>query len=598
MCGIIGQFNRGTSVQPLSLDSIRHRGPDSEGSWLSDDQQCWLGHTRLAIQDLSHAGFQPITSQCNRYTLVFNGEIYNHLQIRRALRISTWRGSCDSETLVEGLAQRGPSIVLELRGMFAFAAYDSQKKQLLLARDRLGIKPLYVEIKHGSINFASEKRALKGGKQISDQTITQVLVFGHDNTVVPDNMDEVDGVFSMPPGVLIRIPISSPSVFIKYWPPQPRPDWTPLPITDRTWCKEFLRRQLLEVMRQHLIADVDIAFFLSSGIDSGILLSLACREMANKISSFTVSLPGSPEDEARSAFQMAHYCGSDHHELYIDSNNALSWVEEALTILDTPSVDAINTYMVSKAVASQGIKVAISGLGADELFGGYPAHRIIPWVHMLGIFPVQIRRWLISLIIPAYSYKFTDLNAWDTWHTSLCVRRWRNDDMLRLAGAMPLRWPECPTNRILQDWGQISWAELFGYTEPMLLRDSDNMSMASGLELRVPYLDHEFVEAVLRIPRKFHGKGKTLLKESFSDLFPQGYLNHKKTGFGLPMRDWMLGPLDQLCLMRIESLKQKNWLNEDWIRLEWDGFVKGQYSWNRAWSLVVLGEFARRDAVQ
>jgi asparagine synthase (glutamine-hydrolysing) len=595
MCGLIGTFHFLGDATVLTLDPLRHRGPDAEGAWYSDDGRCWLGHTRLAIQDLSEAGAQPITSHCGRFTLVFNGEIYNHQQVRKGLRFQAWRGHSDSETLVEGLAQRGPAILLELRGMFAFAAYDTAKEQLLLARDRLGIKPLYLSWQPQGVQFASERRALPGGQLVEPQTISQVLAFGHDRTPAQFPGPATPGIVSLPAGMVVRINHSRPHDPVRYWPPQPRPDWTPLLIRDRRWARTFLRQQLEEVVAQHLLADVPVACFLSGGLDSGVITALACRAQPRGISSFTVALPGTLLDESSYALKMARHCGSQHHELVIQEADALAWVEQALSALDLPTADAINTYLISRAVAAQGIKVALSGLGADELFGGYPSHRLMPSLQWFRWMPPRMRQTLLQAISPRVATKVAGLPRWDPWHVGLALRRWAGDRDLQAAGAESLQWPVSAPQRITQAWGQTSWAELFGYAEPMLLRDSDAMSMACGLELRVPFLDHQLVEIALRMPQRFQRPGKGLLRQACADLFPPGYLDRPKQGFALPMGGWMGGALRPLCLSRLEALEQSRWLDASWIRQQWHAFEAGQLNWPRAWSLVVLGEFAQRE---
>jgi asparagine synthase (glutamine-hydrolysing) len=594
MCGLIGSFSFQGDAQPLALAPLRHRGPDSEGSWLSSDGRCWLCHTRLAIQDLSASGVQPITSHCGRFTLVFNGEIYNHQQVRHGLRFQAWRGHSDSETLVEGLAQRGPALLLELRGMFAFAAYDSQKQQLLLARDRLGIKPLYLSWQSQGVQFASERRALPGGHALTSQTISQVLAFGHDCTPTQFPGPGTQGIVSLPAGLVVRLNHSRPHDPVRYWPPQPRPDWSPLPIRDGRWASIFLRQQLEEVVTQHLLADVPVACLLSSGLDSGILAALACRQQPDGISTFTVALPGTPQNESTHTRQMARHCGSQHHELMIQEADALAWVEQALSVLDGPTADGIKNYLISRAVADQGIKVALIGLGADELFGGYPSHRLMSWLQLLCWVPPQIRQSLLQGLSPRLARKLSGLPRWDRWHLGLALRRWASDQDLDAAGAEPLQWPASAPHRITQAWGQTSWAELFGYTEPMLLRDSDVMSMACGLELRVPFMDHQIVEIALRMPQRFQRPGKRLLRQACADLFPSGYLNRPKQAFALPMAAWMRGSLRPLCLQQLEFLSSTGCLEPAWIRNLWTAFESGALHWSRPWNLVVLGEFVRR----
>lgn len=595
MCGLTGEIRFQDPARPLPLDPLRHRGPDAEGSWPSADGHCWLGHTRLAIQDLSIAGAQPITSHCGRFTLVFNGEIYNHLEVRAGLRFQDWRGHSDTETLVEGLAQRGPALLLELRGMFAFAAYDAEQQQLLLGRDRLGIKPLYLSWQEGGLCFASERRALLGSLELSPQAISQMLAWGHLSSPVEFPGPQSRGIVSLPAGMVVRINRHRPHDPVRYWPPQPRPDWSPLPIVSASRACGFLREQLEETVQQHLLADVPVACFLSSGLDSGILTALACRLQPGRIASFTVAFPGTPEDAGQLARQMARHCGSEHHELRLSDDQALAWLEAGLLAQDVPSADGLNTYLVSRAVAGQGIKVAFSGLGADEMFGGYPSHRLVPWLRHLVRLPPRLRLGLLQALSPRLAAKLQDLPHWDSSHLALALRRWGKDHDLAAAGVEELIWPELPPQRITQAWGQISWAELFGYGESMLLRDSDSLSMASGLELRVPFLDHRLVEIALRMPQRFQSSGKGLLRAACADLFPPGYLDRPNQGFVLPMARWMRGPLQELCSFRLKSLQARGWLDPVWITQQWQAFEAGQLNWPRAWSLVVLGEFALRE---
>ena len=262
--------------------------------------------------------------------------------------------------------------------------------------------------------------------------------------------------------------------------------------------------------------------------------------------------------------------------------------------MDGPTADGINTYLVSRAVAAQGIKVALSGLGADEIFGGYPSFRSLPWLRQLRWLPTPLRERLLRRLAPRLWPKLQSLPAWDRWTVGVALRRYFGDGDLAAAGAKPLAWPQPPPLPLRQSGSQISWAELFGYCEPMLLRDSDVFSMASSLELRVPFLDHRLVEIALRMPRRFQGPAKGLLREACLDLFPAGYLNRPKRGFDLPMRPWMLGPLRPLCRDRLDRLGASGWLDPLWIDRQWQAFEANQLRWTRAWNLVVLGEFAAR----
>ena len=596
MCGLIGEFRWSPSARPQPLAGLRHRGPDAEGGWLSPDGTCWLGHTRLAILDLTAAGAQPITSHCGRFTLVFNGEIYNHLEVREGLRFRAWRGHSDSETLVEGLAQRGVALLQELCGMFAFAAYDSETGELLLARDRLGIKPLYVQWLEDGLRFASERRVLDPSCQLTADQVSQLLAWGHLSTpmaVSPAGLPS-SGPDTLPPGVLVRLQPRQRPQSSRYWPSQNATDWSPLPMRSAREARGPVRTLLERVVREHLLADVPVACFLSSGLDSGILTALACRFQPGRIASFTVAFAGAPEDESGLAREMASHCGSDHHELHLSDDQALAWIADGLAAMDGPTADGLNTYLVSRAVAEQGIKVALSGLGADETFGGYPSFRTAPGLRRLRRLPGPLRRQLLRRI-SSLRPKLQGLPAWDLWTVGVATRRYYGDADLAAAGAKALTFPEAPPVPVVAGHGQSGWAELFGYCEPMLLRDSDVFSMASSLELRVPFLDHRLVEMALRMPPRCHGPAKALLREACLDLFPAGYLNRPKQGFTLPMRPWMLGPLRTLCQARLESLQASGWLDPAWIRGQWQAFEADQLRWTRAWDLVVLGEFACRS---
>jgi asparagine synthase (glutamine-hydrolysing) len=596
MCGLIGEFRWSQPARPQPLAGLRHRGPDAEGAWRSADGHCWLGHTRLAILDLTAAGAQPITSHCGRVTLVFNGEIYNHLQVREGLRFRAWRGHSDSETLVEGLVEHGVGLLSRLCGMFAFAAHDSATGELLLVRDRLGIKPLYVQGLADGVRFASERRVLDPRCPLAPDQVSQVLAFGHLSTpmaILPEAPSPAP--VSLPPGALVRLRPGQGPDASRWWPPPAPADWSPLPIRSAEEARRQTRALLERVVREHLLADVPVACFLSSGLDSGILTALACRFQPGRIASFTVAFAGAPEDESDLARAMARHCGSDHHELHLRDDQALGWIADGLAAMDGPTADGINTYLVSRAVAEQGIKVALSGLGADEVFGGYPSFRTAPGLRRLRRLPGTLRRQLLRRI-SSLRPKLEGLPAWDLWSVGVAMRRYFGDAELAAAGAQALLFPEAPPPPRLPSHGQISWAELFGYCEPMLLRDSDVFSMASSLELRVPFLDHRLVELALRMPPRCHGPAKALLRQACLDLFPAGYLNRPKQGFTLPMRPWMLGPLRPLCQERLDHLEASGWLDPAWIRGQWQAFEADGLRWTRAWDLVVLGEFARRAA--
>ena len=576
------------------MSYLSHRGPDGEGTWCSLDQLCVLGHTRLSIQDASSAGAQPITSHCGKITLVFNGEIYNHLQIRKHLRFKQWRGHSDSETLVELLAEHGPSSVNQLIGMFAFAAYDSLAKSLLLARDRIGIKPLYLTKFEGCYIFSSERSALPNSYTYP-QELSDVLSWGHclANSSFA-NLEE--RCIAFPSGFYITIDCHCTLTSCRYWPPLDNSYFSPLDISTSSLAQHHLRELLEEVVSQHLLSDVPLASLLSSGIDSGIITALASRIQPGLVTSITVALPGHTLDESSAAKAMSAHCGTDHIEIPLSDDSTLQLIHDALSSLDVPSADALNTYIVSRAAAQHGFKVALSGLGADELFGGYPAHKFVPLLRLMRFLPRQLRAVMIQLISPQLVPKLTHIPCWNDWFLTIALRRWYGDSDLQSAGLNAISFPEPPHLSIPQSWARISFTELFNYTEPMLLRDTDTMSMASGLEIRVPFLDHRLVEFALRVPQSFHGTRKYMLRTAFKDLFPSGYLEQPKQGFALPMDQWITGPLRELSLQRLDSVKRSGFIDSGWIDSQWSAFLSHQLHWTRIWSIVVLGEFILRQA--
>ena len=502
---------------------------------------------------------------------------------------------CDSETLVAGLAQRGPALLLELRGTFAFAAYDHKKQQLLLARDRLGIKPLYLSWKREGLIFSSDYRSLPNFNRYSPQSISQFLAFGYQHTPTQFCGSDSEDIVSLPPGMVVRINLNRPHIAVRYWPPQPRPDWSPLPIRSHDRSYIFLREQLQEVVDQQLMADGPVSCMLSPGVYSGILSALASRQQPGQISTFTVALPGSSDDSLSYSRQMARHCRSDHHELEIKEDSLLPMVQHALAVLDAPTASGIKTYLISRVAAEQGIRVALSGTGADQLFGKKPSHRLMPLLNQLRHLHPRVRHGLLRRISPRLALMLSDIPYWDRWYLSLAMRRIATVSDLNAAGADSLYWPKSPVHRITQAWGQTSWAELFGYTEPLLLREYNSMNIAFGIEWRMPFLDHHIVEIALRMPQRFHKSGKGLLLQSCADLFPPDYLHIPKQRFDLPMNRWMCGPLRELCLVRIAALQATGWLDPSWIDLQWQAFTSGNLHWSQAWSLVVLGEFARRN---
>jgi len=589
MCGIIGAFSPDRFAAALRVDRLAHRGPDSSGEWRSSNGDVWLGHTRLAIIDLSSAGAQPMVDPESGNVIVFNGEIYNHLSIRRMLNLpdETWRGHSDTETILVGYREWGRAILERLKGMFALAIYDAQEHALWLARDRFGIKPLFYRIDGRNVVFSSEIRAINGdhANRISPAGVAHYFTWGAclDDTLVWEDWKTV------PAGSWMEFSAHGSQTVGQYWPP--------LRITAEPAINAVRRiRELLEsAIEEHLLADVPVACFLSGGIDSSVIAGLAATRTGRGLKTYTVGFPDTEFDESSVADIVARRFGTEHHLIRLTEENCLLWVHEALAALDLPSIDAINTFIVAKAVAAEGIKVALSGLGADELFGGYPSFRDVPRLMWLARLPLRVRRSLGAL-----GRKFSRLGDLPG-PEAVALAHWRREfftaeqiAQLGLRRTEP-RFQPCPGG--LDTFAQISWAELTGYMRHMLLRDTDNMSMAVSLELRVPFLDHMLVEYVLALPqseKRGYGRPKGLLIEACRDLLPPEVYQRPKMGFSLPMDRWMRGPLANLCDQGVARLLAANIVSEQAVESLRRRFNAGELHWTRWWSFVVLGHYLAR----
>ncbi|MEJ7738053.1 MAG: asparagine synthase (glutamine-hydrolyzing) [Chitinophagaceae bacterium] len=590
MCGILGQINvnwPGTSLPQLSR--LSHRGPDGEGEWTNGNGNVYLGHTRLAILDPTLAGRQPMSDASQRFMLTFNGEIYNHLDLRPMMPSVRWRGTSDTETLIELFAHKGLEALPLLKGMFAFAIYDDTDHSVLLVRDRLGIKPLWFRSQEKTFSFASEVRALlRPDESVPDrQALSEYLGFGR----MPGNGEIFNGMHAISPGGWTRLSGNGHIEKGCWW----NGRLTSPKVQGRIECVQQVNQLVTTAIKEHLISDVGVGAFLSGGIDSSIVALVAGKELGKKLKTFTVGFPQGDYDERLIARRVADRAGSEHCELEIGEDACLSWVKEAVLCLDLPSVDAINTFIVSKAVRNTGLKVALSGLGGDELFGGYPSFKNVPWLNWLGALPINISRQLVNIMPQNLKDKFGGLTGFTTSELTVSRRRFTSVASLRgmgLGDGVPAI-PKAPMD--LDTMGKISWAEMQGYMIPMLLRDSDQMSMAVGLEIRVPFLDHRLVEGVLGFPQKYKkGRGvKPLLVDAFRADLPREVYDRPKQGFSLPMADWIHGPLAEFTSNGVTAAADLLGLSEP-LRQR-DLFKAGILHWTRVWNWSVLGHWLSKQ---
>src|SRR5688572_23296890 len=588
MCGIAVHFNSAGRATPLDLNLIHHRGPDSRGEWTSPDGRCWLGNTRLAIVDLSPTGAQPMADPETGNVVAVNGEIYNHRALREQLGPNvSWRGTSDTETLLQGYGRWGHGVVDHLKGMFAFAIYDAARGELFLARDRLGIKPLYYTTDGEGFRAASEVKMLVGQSEAITATgISAYLQWG----ACPEGELLYAKVRALPAGHAMTIDPQGEIKTWRYWPARRAFVSSTENVIPR------LRELIDKAVEEHLLSDVPVASFLSGGIDSSVVTALAAQKLANKLQTYSVGFDLAEFDETAIAEEIAQRYGTDHHRIQLSEEEVIRSVTEAVSQLDLPSVDAINTYIVSRAVAERGVKVALSGLGGDELFGGYPSFRDVPRLQLVATLPRLLRR--IAGLAGNLGDRLADLPATgDAGALGLWRRRFLTDEMIRRAGLPAVAEPFDSSVALPDEFAQISWAELTGYMRRMLLRDADQMSMAVSLEMRVPFLDHELVEYVLGLPaavKKRYPGVKGLLVEACRDLLPPSVYARPKAGFVLPMRHWMLGPLASFVEEGVRETVARKLLPQKFVDEMTEAFQRERLHWTRLWSLVVLGHFAKR----
>lgn len=643
ICGVIGieRSERAEEITRRMMGAIEHRGPDEEGIVVAPFAA--LGMRRLSIIDLA-GGRQPVFNETGNVAVVFNGEIYNFQKLRPVLegRGHVFRTHSDTETIVHAYEEWGESFLRELRGMFALAIWDARssgassdaarKARIFLARDRLGIKPLYYAAANGAFLFSSEVRSLLASgivqPRLSPGSLEAFLTFGS----VAEPCTLVDGVFSVPPGHCLSFPADAPPAN-----PEPKPYWTysdavlqpegPRPRSFEEAARQ-LRPMLEETVREHLIADVPIGVFLSSGVDSTSLVALGKRVQSD-LHTFTVVFPEQRFSESKISRETAKRFQTRHQEVMLSPEVLLSQIDDAVKSLDQPTMDGLNTYFVSRAARESGLKVALSGLGSDEIFGGYSTFVSTPraaFVAGLGRWiPGPFRRltagaavriaagdairkaaaaWRSPRDFP-HAYYFTRLLFTPTRVRRLLAPYFESEEYsARREQPWRARMREITRQASrLDSFTSVSCFELQSYMANTLLRDTDCASMANSLEVRVPFLDHRLVEFVGRLPKsaKFvQDAPKALLVEALSDLLPDNVVGQEKRTFTLPWEVWLRGPLGVRLSQDLSNLTPplRRYVNGRAVRGAWQNFVIGQTSWSRPWSLFVLNEWVRRHVTE
>ena len=625
MCGIAGYWDKNgadVSIVERMAMRIQHRGPDDAGIWLDEGQGLALAHRRLSIIDLSPAGHQPMVSPCGRFTLVYNGEIYNHRDLRAELEDEgghfDWRGHSDTETLLAGLRHWGVEGTLKrLNGMFAFALWDKAERNLFLARDRMGEKPLYYGCSGETFLFGSELKSLSAHPHWKGDVDRNALALYMRHNCVPTPWSIYQGISKLPAAhfVVVREAgqvVSEPQC---YW--DLRQIATSSSADANGSQEEFideLDKLLRDAVGRRMTADVPLGAFLSGGFDSSTVVALMQAQSARPVKTFTIGFHEKDYNEAEHAKAVAKHLGTDHTELYVTPEEAMAVIPRLPAIWDEPFSDSsqIPTLLISE-LARQHVTVSLSGDGGDELFCGYSRYTqgYQIWKTM-RLLPVPMRRALGGLLqaipgapleslvrflpkrfqIPHLADRLPKLAAvvkedsGELYYRQL-VSHWKDPAKVVRSGVEPLtlfdmpeRLPKLPGLR-----EYMMYLDSMTYLPDDILTKVDRASMAVSLEARVPLLDHRVVEFSWRTPTSLKyrdGKGKWLLREVLYRYIPRALMERPKMGFGVPIDAWLNGPLREWAeeLLNEKRLREEGFFDPVPIRKMWQEHVTGQRRWH------------------
>ena len=630
MCGIAGLLDFDGNGQPgnsgrilrLMLDSIRHRGPDDRGEELIANENgptLHLGHQRFSIIELSPRGHQPMANDDQSFWLSTNSEIYNYIELREELSDQfRFNSQSDTEVLLKSYEHWGIDCLEKLRGMFAFAVWDSEKRQLILARDRLGIKPLYYIAGEKQFLFASEVRALLASglsdSKINPTGLYHYLSFGHLKS--PETL--IRNIKELKPGHYLVVDSDGNVKETQYWHPL---DVLNEPDKDGQAIQELLH----ESVRFRQVSDVPLGAFLSGGIDSSAIVSHMASISEEPIDTLTIGFKEKEFDESEHSAKISRLFKTRHKLLTLDEEQLLDALPSAINAMDQPTMDGINTFLISRAANEAGLKVVLSGLGGDELFGGYPSFQLVPkllekkkWMKVYPQILLNLGTKLLKFSLPVD--QGIKLDHWlngklSGAHEYYLIRAlYCQDQVSELFQDQNLVEKETlknfeTTNSALEnlnraevndDFSLISYLETTHYLQNMLLRDTDMMSMAHPLEVRVPFMDHKLVEHMFSMPahlKKFTATPKSLLVNSMQPPLPDSIVHRKKMGFTLPFEPWMRGAMKtEMKSVLLTSVKPlENLISQAATEKIWHQFLAGKISWSRPWALYVLKRWVDKN---
>ena len=628
MCGIAGFFDpRG--FNPIEAEQLArrmaaevvHRGPDDSGVWVDGEQGIALSHSRLSVLELSPAGHQPMISPSGRFVIVYNGEIYNHLELREELEGVAWRGNSDTETLLAAIDAWGVQATLEkCVGMFGFALWDRKEHILTLVRDRLGEKPLHYGWQGNVLIFGSELKALQAHPAFQGEIDRRALALFLKYNYIPAPYSIYRGINKLLPGTYLVVRQGERRV-------EPTIYWSATKMAetgqrnlfagDDVEAREELERLLLHSVSQQMVADVPLGAFLSGGVDSSTIVALMQDQSSRAVNTFTIGSYSSGYNEAEQAKAVARHLGTDHTELYVTPEEAMAVIPRLPSLYDEPFADSsqIPTFLVANLARSH-VTVALSGDGGDELFGGYNRHYWSPiFQRRFGSVPRPLRAAL------AMGITSLNPNVWGSIFSSLekfLPSEWRyvnpGDKLHKLAGVLPARSAAEMYQGLVSFWKQpekivamrkdcvymppvfeaqpdlndfshrMMYLDLVSYLPDDILVKVDRAAMGVSLETRVPMLDHRLVEFAWRLPLSMKirdGQGKWLLRQVLYKYVPRKLVERPKMGFGVPLDAWLRGPLKGWAEALLDEgrLKREGFLNPAPVREKWNEHLTGRRNW-------------------
>ncbi len=640
MCGIFGIIGRNASVPGEILEratkSLAHRGPDDSGTVILRDStrevEIGLGNRRLAILDLSPLGHQPMNDPATGNWIVYNGEVYNFREVRTTLeREGVYFGShSDTEVILKAYARWGEKCLHEFRGMFAFAIWDAQRHCLFVARDPMGIKPLYCFQADCYFMFSSEVRTLLGTglvpRRIDQAGLINYLTFG--SLYDPNTL--VEGITALPPGCYLTWEDGQVKQ-VQYW---DLVDPELVESADRAREAGAVRRSELETqvvamldesVRMQLVSDVPVGVFLSGGIDSSSLVGILSRNGVRP-STFSIVFSEADYSEAEYSHAIAQQFRTDHHEITVSQSDLFAAIAPAIHAMDLPTVDGINTYFVSEKTRAAGVKVALSGLGGDEMFAGYSTFRTVPrmesFANIMQRIPGAVCRPLANMfaaVAPSndqnrkltalgrnggrivHPYFLSRMLFTPAQQSELLLKMEANSQAFQRAEATLAR--SLSHAQSLDAINRVSYLEARCYMLNTLLRDSDFMSMAHGLEVRVPLIDHQLARQLLALPGSWklnEDTPKPLLVHALRGELPDKIIHRPKRGFTLPFEHWLrdaLRPTIEAAFAEIDVGPLSGTISAAAVRRVWQDFLQGRTSWSRPWALYVLQSWCEQHSL-